>query len=251
MSHHILSVRNLEYCYPDGNRALRGVSFTLHHGEAAAIIGANGAGKSTLLAHLNGSLWPASGSVHIGDDPVLPSTLARIRRTVGMVFQDADDQLFMPTVYEDVAFGPAHFGLPADELGKRVQTALSVVGAAHLRDRSSWHLSAGEKRAVSIASVLAMSPDILIMDEPSAALDPFGRRQCIELIRSFSHTRIIATHDLDLVLETCPRAIILHEGQIVADGPSSEVLRDRQLLERCRLEIPLRLQACPLCSCSI
>lgn len=249
LSHHILSVQDVAYCYPDGTHALRGVSFTLHHGEAAAIIGANGAGKSTLLAHLNGSLLPAAGSVRIGDDPVLPSTLARIRRTVGMVFQDADDQLFMPTVFEDVAFGPTNLGLPPDEVEKRVLAALGTVGAVHLLKRSSWHLSVGEKRAVAIATVLAMSPDILVMDEPSAGLDPYGRRQCIALIRSFTHTRIIATHDLDLVLETCSRTIVLHEGQIVADGPSREVLCDRLLLERCRLEIPLRLQVHFPCAC--
>jgi len=248
VSHHIVAVQSLDYCYPDGRHALQCVNFTLHHGEAAAIIGANGAGKSTLLRHLIGTLAPTSGSVRIGDDPVLPSTLKQVRRTVGMVFQDADDQLFMPTVYEDVAFGPINQGLPPAEVEKRVKNALFTVGCEHLRDRPPYRLSGGEKRAVAIATVLAMSPNILVMDEPTANLDARARRHCIRLLQGFTHTRIIATHDLDLVLDVCTRVIVLHEGQIVADGSTMEIFRDKKLLDRYHLEQPLRMQGCPVCS---
>lgn len=248
MSHHLVIVKNLDYCYPDGSRALQDVSFTLHHGEAVAIIGANGAGKSTLLRHLIGILTPSAGSVRIGDCPVLPSTLKQIRRTVGMVFQDADDQLFMPTVDEDVAFGPINQGLPSDEVEKRVRSALATVGGEHLRHRPPYRLSGGEKRAVAIAAVLAMSPDILVMDEPTASLDAHARRHCIGLLQAFTHTRILATHDLDLVLDVCSRVIVMHEGRIAVDGPTADVFGDHALLHRCHLEPPLRMQACPVCA---
>lgn len=248
MSHHIVAVKDLHYRYPDGHSALQGVSFTLYHGEAVALIGANGAGKSTLLRHLNGIFAPISGSIRIGDDLVLPSTLKMVRRTVGMVFQDPDDQLFMPTVYEDVAFGPANLGLPPDEVERHVMAALATVGGEHLRDRPPYRLSGGEKRAVAIATVLAMSPDILVMDEPTVSLDALARRHCINLLRAFTHTRIVATHDLDLVLDVCTRVIVLHEGKVVADGPTAEIFNNHALLERCHLEQPLRLQGCPVCS---
>ncbi|WP_319587178.1 ABC transporter ATP-binding protein [uncultured Desulfobulbus sp.] len=248
MSHHIVEVQDLSYTYPDGTAAVRGISFRIHHGESVAVVGANGAGKSTLLLHLNGYLTPQSGTVRIGDFPLTNATLRDIRRTVGMVFQDPDDQLFMPTVYEDVAFGPLNLGLPPDEVELRVQQALARVGVAHLRERPPYKLSGGEKRAVSIATVLAMSPDILVMDEPSSNLDPRARRTLIELLTGFQHTKIIATHDLDLVLDLCNRTIVLREGQIMADGPTIEIFQNDQMLEQCHLEKPLRMQACPLCS---
>lgn len=247
MSHHLVEVNDLQYTYPDGTSALRGVSFLITHGEAVAIIGANGAGKSTLLLHLNGCLLPQAGTVRIGGFPLNKETLAYVRRTVGMVFQDPDDQLFMPLVYDDVAFGPLNLGLPPAEVEKLVLDSLATVGASHLKDRPPYRLSGGEKRAVAIASVLSMSPSILVMDEPTASLDPKTRRQLIELLKTFKHTIILATHDLDSVLDLCSRTIVFKEGQVVADGPTLEILQNEALLEASSLEKPLCLQGCPVC----
>lgn len=247
MSHHTISVQNLGFSYPDGSRALDGVSFEVTHGEAIAVVGANGAGKSTLLLHLNGVLSPSEGAVNIGGTPVTKGTLAEIRRTVGMVFQDPDDQLFMPTVAEDVGFGPVNIGLGPADVEARVEVALERVGAVHLRERPPFHLSGGEKRAVAIAAVLAMEPSILVMDEPSSGLDPRARRRLMRLLATFEHTRIIATHDLDLAAELCERTIVLHAGCVMADGPSARVFRDDALLEAAGLERPLGMQACPVC----
>jgi len=247
MSHHIVAAENLSFTYPDGTRALREVSFSIHHGEAVAVIGANGAGKSTLLLHLNGCLAPTEGAVRVGDYPVTQGTLPEIRRTVGMIFQDPDDQLFMPTVAEDVAFGPLNLGFPPDEVAQRVVAALTGVNALPLRGKPPYRLSSGEKRRVAIATVMAMAPDILVLDEPTTGLDPFARRQLIELLARFSHTKIIATHDLELVMALCGRVIVLHEGTIAADGPTKDVFNDNALLERCRLEQPPSLRPCPLC----
>jgi cobalt/nickel transport system ATP-binding protein len=238
MSHHIVEARNVIYTYPDGTEALKGVTFRITHGEAVAIVGSNGAGKSTLLLHLNGYLTPAQGDVVIGDTVVTPETAALARRAVGLVFQDPDDQLFMPTVAEDVAFGPLNAGLPPEQVEQRVAHALARVGMSHVRERAPYHLSAGEKRAVAIATVLAMSPDILVMDEPSANLDPRARRRLIELLHSFDHTRIIATHDLELVVEVCSRVIVLDGGKVVADGPTRELLNDEALMNAHGLERP-------------
>ncbi len=248
MSHHIVEVQNLRHAYPDGTVALQDVSFTIHHGESVAIIGANGAGKSTLLLHLNGYLTPSSGHIRIGDFPLTKETLQQIRRTVGMVFQDADDQLFMPTVFDDVAFGPFNLGLPLEEVRQRVQMVLDKVGAIHLQDKPPYHLSGGEKKRVAIATVLAMSPDILVMDEPTSGLDPFARRQLIELLQEFRHTRIFTSHDLDMVLDLCERTIILHKGMVKADGRTRDIFSDDALLAECRLEKPLSMQGCPVCS---
>lgn len=242
MSHHIVETIDLRYSYPDGTAALAGISFRITHGESVGIVGANGAGKSTLLQHLNGCLLPTAGSVRIGDSPISKGTLATIRRTVGMLFQDPDDQLFMPTVYDDVAFGPLNLNLPAEEVTRRCDEALTAVGALHLRDRPPYKLSVGEKRAVAIATVLSLSPDILVMDEPSAGLDPKARRRLIKLLGGFKHTKIIATHDLDLVLDLCPRTIIIARGELLADGATAEVFADEDLLERGQLEKPLRMQ---------
>lgn len=247
MSHHIVEVKDLNYTYPDDTPALNGVSFRITHGESVAIIGANGAGKSTLLLHLNGYLAPTEGMVRIGDFPLTKETIEDVRRTVGMIFQDPDDQLFMPTVFDDVAFGPLNLGLPPDEIEDRVEDALKRVNSLHLKNRRPFRLSGGEKRAVAIATVLAMAPDILVMDEPSTGLDPKSRRQLINLLKSFYHTKIIATHDLDLVLDLCERAIVLHNGQIMADGPTAEIFQNNELLHRSHLEKPLRMQGCPVC----
>jgi cobalt/nickel transport system ATP-binding protein len=189
-----------------------------------------------------------TGTVRVGDFPLSPKTLPGVRRTVGMLFQDPDDQLFMPLVHDDVAFGPLNLGLPRTDVQGRVMDALARVGAAHLRDRPSHGLSAGEKRAVAIASVLAMAPRILVMDEPTSSLDPRTRRQLIELLAGFEHTKIIATHDLDMALDLCSRVIVLRDGRIAADGPASEILKDGPLLQASHLERPLRLQGCPVCS---
>ncbi len=238
MSHHLVEVRALCFTYPDGTPALRGVSFRIAHGEAVALVGANGAGKSTLLQHLNGYLTATRGDVRIGDTRIVRETAALARRAVGMVFQDPDDQLFMPTVAEDVAFGPLNAGLPPAQVEERVAEALRRVGMTHVRERPPYRLSAGEKRAVAIAAVLAMSPDILVMDEPSSNLDPRARRRLIELLRSFEHTRIVATHDLELVVQVCTRVVVLDDGRVVADGPTRDILDDEPLMLAHGLECP-------------
>jgi cobalt/nickel transport system ATP-binding protein len=251
MSHHAISVRGLSYAYPDGTRALDGVSFEVGHGEAIAVVGANGAGKSTLLMHLNGLLAAATGEVRIGGTPVVKSTLPDIRKTVGMVFQDSDDQLFMPTVAEDVGFGPLNLGLPPADVASRIDEALARVGAEHLKERPPYRLSGGEKRAVAIATVLAMEPSILVMDEPSSGLDPRARRRLIGLLGSFAHTRIIATHDLDLAAELCERIVVMGAGRILADGPTPAIFGDDELLEKSGLERPLGMRACPVCGAGL
>jgi cobalt/nickel transport system ATP-binding protein len=250
MSHHSISVRDLGFVYPDGTSALEGVSFEIGHGESVAVVGANGAGKSTLLMHINGLLSPTHGDVRIGDVPVGKGTLAEVRKSVGFVFQDPDDQLFMPTVYDDVAFGPANLGLPRDTVDSRVSDALERVGASSLRDRPPYRLSGGEKRSVAIATVLSMCPNLLVLDEPSSNLDPRARRRLIELLASFEHTKIIATHDLDLALDLCERTIVMSKGTLAADGPTRAVFEDAALLDACSLERPLAMQGCPVCGAS-
>jgi cobalt/nickel transport system ATP-binding protein len=247
MSHHTISVADLAFSYPDETRALDGISFEIGHGESIALAGANGAGKSTLLSHLNGLLHAQEGAVRIGGVPVTSSTLSDVRRTVGMVFQDADDQLFMPTVEQDVAFGPLNLGLPAEDVEARGVDALERVGALGLRERPPYRLSGGEKRAAAIATVLAMEPSILVMDEPSSGLDPRARRRLIDLLRSFEHTKIIATHDLDMAVEVCERTIVLADGTVVADGPTLEVFSDESLLGKWGLELPRALMRCGAC----
>jgi cobalt/nickel transport system ATP-binding protein len=206
------------------------------------VIGSNGAGKSTLLLHLNGVLKATAGEVRIDDMPVCKANLAEVRRKLGLVFQDPDDQLFMPTVFDDVAFGPINMGLSGAELKTQVDRALTTVGALHLANRPPYRLSGGEKRTVAIAGVLAMSPTILVMDEPSAGLDPKARRRLIGLLKGFAHTQIIATHDLDLVLDLCTRVLVMREGRVEADGLPEAIFADVDLLERCHLELPLSLQ---------
>ncbi len=247
MSHHKLEAIQLKYAYPDGHEALRDISFEATHGESVGIIGANGAGKSTLLMLLMGLLHPAAGSVRIGGVELTRKTLPDIRKRVGMVFQNPDDQLFMPTVGEDVAFGPRNAGLMEKEVQERVTASLERVGIAHLRERAPFKLSGGEKHAAAIASVLAMEPDILVLDEPTAGLDPRARRRVMGLLESFSHTRLITSHDLDMILALCPRVVILRDGVVAADGPSRELLADAELMEACGLEVPASLRPCPRC----
>ncbi len=248
MSHHIVEAQDLQYTYPDGTVGLQGVSFRILHGESVALVGANGAGKSTLLLHLNGFLRAGNGNLRIGDYPLTPQNVMAVRRSVGMVFQDPDDQLFMPTVFDDVAFGPLNLGLPEAEVERRVQQALETVGVPHLQKRAPYKLSGGEKRAVAIAAVLSMSPDILVMDEPTSNLDPRSRSRLIQLLKTFEHTKIIATHDLDMALDVCERTIVLHQGRITADGPTRTLFQDAALLARSGLEKPLRMQGCPICA---
>lgn len=247
MSHHITEVKDLHYVYPDGHKAINGISFRIHHGESVGIIGANGAGKSTLLMLLMGVLLPSQGEVRVGDILVTKKTLPLIRQRMGMVFQNPDDQLFMTTVYDDVAFGPRNYKLAEEEVEKRVQQALEMVGILHIKDRAPFKLSGGEKRAAAIASVLSMQPDILVMDEPSSALDPKSRRRLINLLNKFEHTKIITSHDLDMVYDLCARTIVIKNGEIAADGPTPEILMNAGLLDACGLEMPLAMQGCPVC----
>ena len=244
MSHHFVEFRNVAFSYPDGTEALRGISFKIIHGESVGIVGANGSGKSTLLLHMNGYLMPTSGTVIIGDVHLTKGTAQDIRKRVGVVFQNPDDQLFMPTVFDDVAFGPLNLGLEEDCVRERVEHALKQVNGFELRNKTPHHLSGGQKSAVAIASILAMEPDILVMDEPAANLDPKSRRGLIELLRSFSHSKIIASHDLDMILDVCARCIVIRDGIVVADGPSKAILSDRILMEENNLELPLSLQRC-------
>lgn len=235
MSHHYVKFDNVHYRYPDGFEALRGVSFLITHGEKVALVGANGAGKSTLMLHMNGLLQATEGRVIIGDLQITKKTLPEIRRTVGLVFQNPDDQLFMPTVEEDVAFGPRNMKLTEAEVEKRVSHALESVGVADLRTQAPYRLSGGQKRSVAIATVLSMEPDILVLDEPSSNLDPHARRLLIKQIKDFYHTVIVTSHDLDLVRQTCPRTIIMSHGEIIADGATDALLDDSSLMNRAGL----------------
>jgi len=243
MHHNPISIENLSYIYPDGIRALQGINLQIKATEKVAIVGANGSGKSTLLLHLNGILMSQHGEIVIGEMPILPQNLTAIRNFVGVVFQNPDDQLFMPTVWEDVAFGLMNQGLRGSDLEIRVAEALVAVGLDldKYRQRQSQNLSGGEKKRVAIAGVLAMQPQILVFDEPSAQLDPRSRRQLIQLLQTLPETQLIATHDLDLVLELCDRTIVLSEGKIVYDGETRQVLSDREFLLAHALEMPLSL----------
>lgn len=242
MSHHYLLFDDVHYRYPNGYEALRGVSFRVTHGEKVALVGANGAGKSTLLLHTDGLLMPSQGEVVMGGITLTRRTLPLVRQSVGLVFQDSDNQLFMPTVEEDVAFGPSNMRLEPAEIERRVVDALEAVGALHLRKSSPFQLSGGQKKRVAIATVLSMEPSILVMDEPTSNLDPRARRQIIDLIRRFRHTTLIATHDMEMVLDLCDRTIVMKDGKIVADGSTQHVFGDLALLEDCGLEQPAELR---------
>jgi cobalt/nickel transport system ATP-binding protein len=233
-----LEVRELAYAYPDGHQALFGVDLTVGRGERVALLGPNGAGKTTLVLHLNGILTAGHGAVAVGGLPVAREHLQEIRRRVGIVFQDPDDQLFLPTVGEDVAFGPANFGVTGAALDARVDAALAAVGMEEHRDRSPLHLSGGQRRRVALATVLACEPEILVLDEPSTNLDPVARRELAEVLLGLDTTVLMVTHDLPYALQLCPRSVVLDEGAVVADGPTRELLADTELLRRHRLELP-------------
>lgn len=239
MSHHIIELKNVMFHYPDGTPALNGVSFRILHGESVGIVGPNGAGKTTLIMQLNGQMLPSSGDVLIGEVPLTKSTRQEVRRKVGVVFQNPDEQLFMPTVYDDVAFGPVNLGLSGDAVRERVMGSLREVGFEHLAQRPPHRLSGGQKKAVAIAGVIAMDPAILVMDEPSANLDPKSRRHLIGILNTFKHTKIIASHDLDLILDVCERCVVLNNGIIHADGASRDILFDEDLMRRNDLELPV------------
>ncbi len=234
----VVRTRGVRYTYPNGTAALEGVDLQIHRGEAVALVGPNGAGKSTLMLHLNGILRAQVGEVWVNGLEVEPGTLREVRRRVGLVFQDPDDQLFMPTVFDDVAFGPINLGWPEDEVRHRVAHALEDVGLVGYETRAPYHLSGGEKRRAAIATVLAMEPELLVLDEPTSGLDPAGRRRLIELLRRLSPTLLIASHDLDMVLEICERCLLMDGGRIVAEGPPQDLFEDEATLAVHRLERP-------------
>jgi cobalt transport protein ATP-binding subunit len=231
-------VEHLHYKYPDGFEALRGVELGITSGEKVALIGPNGAGKSTLMLHLNGINEPSHGEVWISGLKVERKVLKRVRSEVGLVFQDPDDQLFSPTVFDDVAFGPLHMGVAEEEIHHRVEKALAEVGMSGFGQRMPHHLSIGQRKRVAMATVLSMDPSVLVFDEPSAGLDPRGRRELIELLRGMEQTMLVSTHDMRLVAEVFPRTIIMDGGSIAADGPSDEILADEALLVKHGMERP-------------
>ncbi|GAB3202944.1 ABC transporter ATP-binding protein [Geodermatophilus arenarius] len=233
-----LLVEDLAFAYPDGHQALFGVDLRLEPGERVALLGPNGAGKTTLVLHLNGILAGGRGRVTVGGLPVEKRNLAEVRRRVGIVFQDPDDQLFMPTVGEDVAFGPRNLGLPEPEVAARVAAALEQVGMAGAADRPPHHLSFGQRRRVAVATVLSMHPEVLVLDEPSSNLDPAGRRELAEVLTALPVTMLMVTHDLPYALQLCPRSVVLDGGVVVADGPTRELLSEADLLAAHRLELP-------------
>ena len=241
MSHIHIDVKNLSFRYEGEREILKDITLFAGERDSIGLVGANGVGKSTLLKLLVGLHLNYSGSIRIEEIPVQKDTLPQIRERIGYVFQDSDSQLFMPTAYEDVAFAPRNYGLPEEEVEKRVNHALNLVGVPHLRDRQTYKLSGGEKKLVSIATILSMTPDIILLDEPSTALDPRNRKKLIHILNSFEHLKIIASHDLDMILDTCERTILMSRGSIVYDGPTKDVLTNRALLEENGLELPLRL----------
>jgi len=240
-----IKIEGLDFSYNDGTPVLRGLSFEVKEGECLGLIGPNGAGKSTLLLHLNGILPERKSTipvVHIYGQPIDSTSIDNIRRTVGVLFQNPDDQLFCPTVYEDVAFGPKQFGIPQTEIDAIVSDSLAKVGLRGFGSRSPHHLSRGEKQRVCLAGILASQPKILVLDEPTSDLDPRGKRELIRLLNSFPTTKIIASHDLELVFQLCSRTIVLDNGRIVAEGNTKDILSDERLMLEHGLEKPHILQ---------
>ena len=234
----VLRVTHLHFTYPDGYEALRGIDLVIRRGEKVALLGPNGAGKSTLMLHLNGINTPSHGSVQVNGVTIDAKTVKAIRAQVGLVFQDPDDQLFSSTVFEDVAFGPLHMGVPHEQMHDRVEAALAAVGMQGFGSRLPHHLSLGQRKRISVATVLSMDPSVLVMDEPSAGLDPRGRRELITLLQSLEQTLLVSTHDMKLVAESLPRTVVMDNGQIVADGPTAEILANDALLQAHGLERP-------------
>ena len=233
-----VELRHVHYRYPDGFEALRGVSLRIANGDRVALVGPNGAGKSTLMLQLNGILLPTHGEVLVDDLVVARDTLPRVRARVGLVFQDPDDQLFSPTVFDDVAFGPLHLGVPRAEIHERVERALAAVGLEGFEQRVPSRMSLGQRKRAAMATVLSMDPSVLVFDEPSAGLDPRGRRELITLLRQLPHTLIVSTHDMRLAAEVFDRTVVMDGGLVVADGPTTEILSDDALLHAHGLERP-------------
>ena len=242
MSHLKIEIEGLKFAYPQGPDVLSDLNLTIEQGESVGIIGANGAGKSTLMQVLLGLATPQQGKIRVGHTPLTVKTLPWVRERIGLVFQNPDDQLFMPTVGEDIAFGLRNRKLDEQTIQTRVDQALQTVGLTDVKNRPPYQLSGGEKKAASLATVIALEPDILVLDEPTASLDPQARRQVIKLLNQFEHTRLITSHDLDMILDVCKRTIVLLHGRIIADGPTMKILTDEQLLLSAGLELPLRYQ---------
>ena len=236
----MIEFQNVSFSYEKGRPVLRDMSFRIERGEAVGLIGANGAGKSTVMKLLLG-LLQGEGRILVDGTEVRRETLGEIRRKLGFVLQNSDNQMFMPTVYEDMVFAPLNYGLSREEADARVDAVLSGLHLEELRHRYNHKISGGEKRMAAIATILAMEPEAILMDEPTTALDPYNRRIVINTIRQLDQTKLITSHDLDMILDTCGRVILLSEGRIAADGPAGEILRDRALLERNRMELPLSL----------
>lgn len=233
-----IAIQGLTHAYPDGTDALRGVDLTIARGERVALLGPNGAGKSTLILHLNGVIMPQAGTIEIGNEKISPTTARSIREKVGLVFQDPDDQLFMTTVHDDVAFGPLNMGLGVEDVERRVHDALHSVGLAEVTSKSSQHLSFGQKKRIALATILVMEPEILVLDEPTSNLDPRAKREMVELLGSLDVTMLVATHDMDLAWKLCTRAVVIDGGRVVADGAHDEILTDQTLLDTHGLEMP-------------
>lgn len=238
MNKFALSLKDLAFAYPDGHQALFGVNLDVEFNTRLALLGPNGAGKTTLVLHLNGILETVSGSVEVAGIRVVKENFKEVRRRVGIVFQDPDDQLFMPTVFDDVAFGPLNLGFSTEEVKKKVEVALTKVKMQEYADRPPHHLSYGQRRRVAVATVLAMEPDILVLDEPSSNLDPASRRELSEILLSLDVTIMMVTHDIPYALEICPESAILKDGKIVARGITRELLADNELMKANRLELP-------------
>lgn len=241
MANHFIECNNISFSYENGKEILKGVSFQIGQKEAVGIIGANGVGKSTLLRILVGLELGFAGEAYINRIPVNKKNLAEVRRKTGYLFQDSENQLFTQTVYNDVAFGPRNYGLKEEEVKERVETALSAIGINHLKEKQIHKMSGGEKKMASIATVLAMHPDIILLDEPTIALDPKNRRKLIQTLNQLDYVKIIASHDLDMILETCDRVILMSDGRIIREGNTELILRDKELLEAYGLELPLCL----------
>lgn len=239
----MLSVKNLSIKYNSSDKtfALHDINFSIQTGERVALTGANGAGKSTLLLGLCGVLMPSSGEILIKNILLDKKNLNELRRELGMIFQNPDEQLFMPTIYDDIAFGPRNYGLPEDEIRIKMENILEQLGITRLKDRMSHKMSGGEKRLAALAGVLMTDPSVLLMDEPSSFLDPKARRRMINILNELPQTMIIATHDLDMALDLCSRVILLKEGSVYADAPAQDILSDSSLLDECGLELPLSL----------
>ncbi|MDO4522827.1 MAG: energy-coupling factor ABC transporter ATP-binding protein [Eubacteriales bacterium] len=242
MSHIHIDIEHVSFSYEKERRILDDISMHAGEHDSIGLVGANGVGKSTLLKLLVGLHLGFSGEIRVEEIPVQKETLSQVREKIGYVFQDSDSQLFMSTAYEDIAFAPRNYGLPEAEVQHRVKSALEAVGITYLQDRQTYKMSGGEKKLVSIATILSMTPDIILMDEPSVALDPRNRRNLIRILNSFEHLKIIASHDLDMILDTCERTILMANGKIIRDGATEDILSDKELLEAHGLELPLCMQ---------